>query len=159
MPITAAPLNADTPIVDRQSGTITRYFQNVWRDLTSRVESAAFAAPGQIVSVSAQSAAILATALVVSTAQPIYRVSYDLRIAIAAGVSSAAQVTIGWTQGGIAQTYTGANVNGNTTTSRDSGVVILRPDAGTVITYAASYASNAAGVMNFEADFIAEGLG
>lgn len=86
----------------------------------------------------------------------VYRVSYQLRCSLAAGVSSAAQITVVWTQGGVTQTFTGSNVNGNTTTSRDSDTLIIRPDAGTPVTYALSYASNPAAVAQFELDVIFE---
>lgn len=157
MAITLAALNGQTPIADQQ-GRATKYFENLWLGLTNRVQTAPFADVGQVVQVSTQAAAIAANALVTSTALPLYRISYALRIAIPAGVSSAAQVTIGWTQGGVAQTRVGANVTGNTDTSNDSDVFLIRPDAGTVVTYAVSYAS-VGGVMEFEFDVIAEGLG
>lgn len=155
-----ATLNLQTALVDK-FGKATTYLAQYLRGLTERVESAPFAAVGQIVQYSTQAAAIVTAALVASTSSPLYRVSYDLRISQAASVSSAAQVTIGWTEGGVAQTRVGQNVNGNTTTSKDTGATVfqIRPDAGTVITYAVSYASVGAPAMQFSADFSAEAIG
>lgn len=160
MPILTAPLDGQTPLVDKQ-GRASKYFEGLWLALTDRVQAAPFATAGQIVQVFAADglAAILATALVVSVSSPLYRISYALRVATAAGVSSAAQVTIGWTEGGIAQTRVGANVNGNTTTSKDTDVFLIRPDAGTVVTYAVSYASVGGPAMAFTVDVVAEALG
>lgn len=153
-----ASLDLQTAIVDK-AGNATRYLAQFIRGLTDRIQSTPFAATGQIVSVSAQTALIAASALVASTSSPLYRISFDLRISTPGGISSAAQVTIGWTEGSVAQTHVGANVNGNTTTSKDSDVFLIRPDAGTVVTYAVSYASAGAPVMAFTADFSAEALG
>ena len=151
-------LDGETPIVDR-AGRITSYLARWERGLRSRVEASAFATPAQQAHYSGQSAALVATAVVIAAVAPVYLIWYDLRIAQAAGVSSAAQITVQWTQGGIVQTKILANVNGNTTTSRDEGAFPVRPDAGTNITVAVSYASNPAGVMQWEADFIATGIG
>lgn len=151
-------LEGDTPIVDR-GGKITRYFAQRWRELTDRLVSAAFAAPGQLVSYTSQSAAIVTAALVASTSAPLYRVSYGLRVSQAAGVSSTATVTIGFTQGGVAQTYVGAAVTGNTTTSKQTDSFLIRPDAGTVVTYAVAYGSVGVPSMEFSFDIVAEGIG
>lgn len=158
MPAFLETLNGNTAIVDK-TGRITTYFAQKWRDITSRIESSAFAAAGQIVQYSAQAAAIVTAALVASTSSPLYRVSYDVRISQAAGVSSSVTVTIGFTQGGVAQTYVGAALTGNTTTSKQTDSFLIRPDAGTVITIAVAYASVGAPVANYEADFVAEAIG
>lgn len=155
-----AALNLQTALVDK-FGKATTYLAQFMRGLTERVESAAFVAAGQIFSYSAQNAAIVTTALVASVSAPLYLISYDLRISLAAGATSAAQVTIGWTEGAIPQTHVGQNVNGNTTTSKDTGRTVfqIRPDAGTVITVAVSYASTGAPSMEFSFDAAAQGLG
>lgn len=153
-----ATLNPHTPLVDQQ-GNATRYLTQYMRERDARIESSAFATPGQIVQYSAQAAAIVTAALVASTSAPLYRIGYDLRISLAGGVSSAAQVTIGWTEGGVSQTRVGSNVNGNTTTSTDSLVCQIRPDAGTVITYAVSYASAGVPAMEFSFDIVGEAIG
>lgn len=158
MPALLETLNGDTAIVGK-AGKITTYFAQKWRNLTERIESAAFAAAGQILQYSGQAAAIVTTALVVSASQPLYRISYELRISQASGATSTATVTIGFTQGGIAQTYVGAALTTNTTTSKQTDSFLIRPDAGTVITVAVAYGSTGAPVMNYESDFVAEGIG
>lgn len=108
------------------------------------------------VSLANHGAAILTTTAYTPTLAGVFRVSYFLIITTAAGVSSAAQITIGFMTGTVAQTKVGANVNGNTTTSYDQGVVFIRSDAGKPITYAVSYASNLAGVMKFRLELAIE---
>lgn len=161
MPAFLETLNGNTAIVDK-AGKITTYFAQKWRDVTSRIESAAFVAAGQLIQVTppgAGTAAIVTAVLVASVSAPVYRIGFDLRIFLPSGGTSAAQVTIGWTENGVAQTKVGASVTGNTTTSTDSDVFQIRPDAGTVVTYAVSYASTGAPAMQFSFDVIAEGIG
>jgi hypothetical protein len=79
----------------------------------------------------------------------LYRVSYLARITTAAGVSSSLTVAITWTDGGVAKALTGAAITGNTTATYQSADVLIMVDAGTDVTYATTYASNAASAMKY----------
>lgn len=70
----------------------------------------------------------------------LYRVNYYLRTTVPASVSSAFQLTIGWTNG-VAITASSAVLNGNTAASVVSGSIVVYADLDTHITYAVSYAS------------------
>ncbi len=102
------------------------------------------------VTLSGQHAAIGATAIPMAVlAAGRYQVSWYVRVTTPASVTSSVAVTIGWTEGAVALTLSGAAVTGNLTTSVQSGVVFLLVDRATSITYSTGYASNAAG-MNYE---------
>lgn len=150
-------LNLQTPLVERD-GAASRYFKQYMDTRDARLQSAPYAAAGQVLRGSGLSAAVASSALVTAAPSTLYRVNYLLRVSQAAGVSSAMQLTVTWTQGGIVQTKTSANVNGNTTTSLDTGCFLVRPDAGTNVTYAISYASNPGGAAQFDYDLSAEAL-
>ena len=110
-----------------------------------------------VVDVSQRAAAVATTTM----ATPIltaglYRLSWYVRVQVAAGVSSAVQATLGWTDGGVAQTWSGALVNGNLTTSGDADAILVRMDAGGGPTFAASYASNPAGAMRYRLNVVLE---
>ena len=84
-----------------------------------------------------------------------YRVTYYARISTAASVNSSLTVTLAWTDG-VAQTYSGAAIIGNTTTTYQTGTLMFRADASSAITYATTYASNAAGEMKYTLDIVLE---
>lgn len=105
----------------------------------------------------AHNAAVTATALdVLDGAAALVRVSWVLRIVQAATSSSAATVTIGWTDGGQAMTSSGAAVTGNTVSTGQSGEMLVRRDANTDVTVAVSYASSGATPMLYDLDVITE---
>jgi hypothetical protein len=70
-----------------------------------------------------------------------YRVTYYLTETVAASMSSSATVTIGWTDGGVAQTHTFAALTTNTVGANQSNSLILHADAASTITYGVAYAS------------------
>lgn len=149
------PLDAAIPLVEvsqdgKTQGLGTYNFRERWNDLTQRLQNAPYLA-GAPVSLAAQNASISATPLV-SAVLPagLYRVSWYARITTVAGVSSSLAVTIGWTEGAVSLALSGAALTGNTTTTVQSGMVLLNIDNNTPITYATTYASNAAGVMKYE---------
>jgi len=82
----------------------------------------------------------------------IYQIIYHARITTAAGTSSSLTVTFTWTEGGVAQTYSGAAITGNTTATHQSGVVMIRSDTGTTVNYSTAYASTPASAMNYSFD-------
>lgn len=106
---------------------------------------------GSSVTLTGKSASIPTTPIPLpSLASGLYRVSWYLRDTTSAGVSSSTQVTIGWTETGTAQSFVGALVNGNTTTTIDSASSpLIQVDQAASITYAIAYNSNPAGAMVF----------
>ena len=109
------------------------------------------------VSLSSQGASISATDLggAAVLAAGTYRATYYARISTAASVNSSLTVTLAWTDG-VAQTYSGAAIIGNTTTTYQTGTLMFRADASSAITYATTYASNAAGEMKYTLDIVLE---
>lgn len=105
---------------------------------------------GTGVDLSGQSASTGATQLYL-TAIPsgLYRVNYYVEVTQPATVSSSLEVTISWTSQGVAKSYTGAAMTGNTTTTYQFGIVVLRSDENAPITYAITYASSGATAMEY----------
>lgn len=83
-----------------------------------------------------------AVAPTASAPPALYKLSYYLRIVRPATVSSSVTVTIRWTDGGIAQSFTFAAVTGNTTdTVQNVPEILIRVDPGTEVTIETAYAS------------------
>ncbi len=113
----------------------------------------------QRVSLSTQDAAISATAIPVADGAittGLYRVSWHARITRAGTVSSSLTLTIGYTDGAVAITQSGAAITGNTTNSVQSGTLLIRADAGTDITYSTAYSSVGATSMLYRVDLVLE---
>jgi|SRR5580765_1030892 len=75
------------------------------------------------------------------------RVSWYLRITATDPVSSAINVTIGYTESHIALTIPSAPLTGNTLTTVQTGTVLVLTDQGSAVTYRTTYASNTPGTM------------
>lgn len=88
----------------------------------------------------------------------VYRASYRIRVSRAAGTSSTLTVTLAWTGGGVAQSFIGAALTGNTTASYQQGTVTLRSDVGALVTFAVTYGSVGAPTMQYEIDVFLEKL-
>ena len=125
------------------------------------------------VDLTAQTASIGSTTLysVPTTASGEYRISWNTKVTTAAGTSSSVSLTISYTDpDGVAVSFTAAGVNSsgaiattpaNSTTS--TGVLIgvpltLNCKGGTTISYATTYASNAASAMNYSLHIRMEAL-
>lgn len=109
--------------------------------------------------VSAQQASIAVTPLPLGSIPPgVWRICLTVRVTRAGTVSSAIQASVTWTQGGVTQTESTANLNANTTTTRASLTVIARVDDTTPISYSTTYASAGATAMQYELDVVAEAL-
>lgn len=90
----------------------------------------------------AQVAAIPATAIATqSLSAGLYRLSWYARITTPASISSILTLTFSWVDGGVACSFSGSAINGNLTTSLQSGTIFIRVDPGTLVNYAASYTS------------------
>jgi len=130
-----------------------------WERWFERIPSTLNSIPNvlNLVSLSDQSAAITTTDFADSTLlKATYRVSYHARISRAATTSSILTLTFTWEEDGVTQTVTGAAMNGNTTTTRQSDSFLLRSDAGEAVNYAAAYTTVGATSMLYTLDISLE---
>lgn len=104
------------------------------------------------------SASVGTTAALTTKSQGYYRLAYSVRITQAASTSSSLTVTLGWLETAVSVTLSGAAVTGNTTTSAQSGSVVVRADANSDLTYATTYASVGGTPMQYRIDVTAERL-
>lgn len=149
---TGPPLN--DRIVDPKG-----WLTDLWRQWFGRMPATLAAIPSvlNVVSLSEQAASITATDFAgTSLLEGRYRLSYHARISQAGTVSSSLTVALGWTEGGVAQAYTGAAMTGNTTATNQSGSVIIRGDADGAVTYTTTYASVGATAMEYSLDLVLE---
>lgn len=104
-----------------------------------------------------KTAAISATAI---PANPLvagyYRVSTFLRVTTAAGVSSSVAVTIAFTSGAVACSYTLSTLNANDVNEPVSDTRVLKVDSETDIEYSTTYASDPAAAMTYELSIVLE---
>jgi hypothetical protein len=102
------------------------------------------------VAASAQSASIGSTNLNMGVlSSGLYRVNYYQSVTQAATVSSSLTTAIGWTDAGVAKTFTGAAMTGNTTATYQGETFPVNVDASTNVTYTVTYASSGATPMQF----------
>ena len=109
------------------------------------------------VELSAQQASIGTTAIpldVLSTG--LYRITYYTRITTPATVSSSLIITLGWTDGSVSCTSSGAAVTGNTVSTVQGGTIMVRNDQASPLTYATTYASVGATPMQYALDILVE---
>lgn len=111
------------------------------------------------VTLTSQAAAITTTPFSLGVLSAgLYRVSWYARITQAATVNSSLTVTIGWTESGTSQSQSGAAMVGNTTTTGQSGSVLVQSDAVAPITYATTYVSAGATPMKYRLQFAVESV-
>lgn len=104
-----------------------------------------------------QVASIGATALPLGLLSAgIYRISIYGRVTTAAGVNSSLTLTVGFTEGGVPVTISGAANVSNSINSAQGFVFQVPIDRSTAITYATTYASAGAPVMAYEIQVLAE---
>lgn len=150
---------APAPVFDRVSDQKTGILTDAWSRWFARLPETLGGIPSVLnrVTLSSQGASIGATSFAGATIlKGNYRATYYARITTAAGVTSSLTVTLAWTDGAVAQTFSGAAMAGNTTTTWQSNTITIRADAGTAITYATTYASNPAGAMKYCLDLVLE---
>jgi hypothetical protein len=87
-----------------------------------------------------------------------WRLSYFARIHTVAGVSSSLTVGFSYVVDGVTQSDAGAAITGNLTTTHQFGTLVIRVDVDTPISYSTTYASDAAGIMAYDLDIVAEEL-
>lgn len=112
------------------------------------------------VNLTQQTASIAATPLPIASLPPgLWRISVYARILVPATVSSSLEVTIGFTDGGVSQSFTGAAIVGNTTATFQAITLMIRIDSATPITYATTYGSVGGTPMQYRLSVVAEELG
>ena len=79
-------------------------------------------------------------------------------ITTAATTSSSLTVTVGWTEGAVPLTVSGAAMTGNTTTTVQNATQVLQVDGSTPVTYATTHASSGATAMVYELTVLLEQL-
>lgn len=141
MPLTLDPIPIGEQITDQQGG-ITLFFRLRWEALRARFSLTPTVASIAFSGATAISAPLVTTTLYTTLNAGLYRISTYVRIAVADGVASAIQVTIGWTESSLALTALGTNLIGDTTGTLDTKSYLLQVDAPTNLTIAASYSSN-----------------
>lgn len=146
-----------TPIAEQGLLTMTSVWGRWLLNLITRVQQSAPIL--KVVSLTTQSASIGTTAIPVGgQAAGLFFVTWYLRITSPAGVSSSATVTIGSTDTGVSCSQSGVALTGNTTSTLQSGTVMVRCDQAITPTYAVLYASNPAGAMNYRLDVVLQGV-
>ena len=98
-------------------------------------------------------AALAATALIMAPVQAaaLYQVSYYARIVDAATVSSSLTITLRWIEDGVAQSYTGPAMTGNTTdTQQSQSGILIQADPETEVTAETTYSSTGAEDMEYD---------
>lgn len=135
------------------SGDWTRWWSGFW----NRVKSAVQLVGTPVTQTSPfLNAAVTTKVLLTVTQGGTYRISTYLRIVVADGVSSSAQITLTWRENLQTCTKTFAAVTGDTVTTVDSQSWTVHADSGTQISYAIAYASNTPNKMHFRADLPTE---
>ena len=111
------------------------------------------------VTLSGQSAAIPTTVLATTVlATTCYRVSYTTRVVTPASTTSALTVTIGWTDGGVSCTQSGAMLTDNTPSTQESGTLMISADKDSSVTYSTAYTSVGATSMTYNLSLYVEEL-
>jgi hypothetical protein len=147
-----------SPMLEGVRETITREWVRYLQSIVDVLNLAARRLDS--VAKTAQGASLSATALDTGTLNPgVYRVSYSARITRAASTSSSLTVTMGWTDGAVAQSQAGGALTGNTTTTQQNTTMFIHLDQSTSITYATTYASSGGTTMQYALYVVAEQVG
>lgn len=154
-----ASLPTEAPLVEvGPTGKPTEYLSRDWYLSLFARDQRLQAAPlilGTPTTLTSQSASIGATALSLGTLTGgLYAFLWYLRITQAATVSSSLALTIAWLESAVSLSSTSAAVTGNTITTTQSGLLVVRSDAVGPITYATTYASVGASVMKYRLDVL-----
>lgn len=154
MPRTLEPIPEGVQIVDK-SGAITTFFRLRWEALiqgflfTPTVAAVENDTP-------TVAASVPTTIAYTTLSAGRYRVSYYMRKTVPDGVNSSLTMTIGWTEGGQAQTKSAAALTTDTVLAEQDNTAFLRVDGNTDITFAIAYASNTPGLMKYVYDVSVE---
>lgn len=138
------------PLVEPKSGMMSPRWYIYFRDQNDQVNSTpqAVITPVSLVN---QNASIGTTPLPTDALAPgLYQVQYYARITTAAGVSSSLTVTISWTDGSVACSFSGAAMTGNTTGTLQTNTLLIEIDQASPVSFSTTYASNPAGAMEYK---------
>ena len=142
-----------------QSDPLEGHLTNSWIEWFTRLNLQVNSNPTRLneVNLTAQSATIAATDFSGgSLNEGLYRLSYYTRITTAAGTSSSLTITLSWTESGVALSSAGAAITGNTTSTTQSGTILVFVDAASPVRYATTYVSVGAPAMVYRASFVIE---
>lgn len=152
MPSSLSPIYVGNQITDKNGGATLLLILR-WQELINGFQRAptiaAFDKTGQ-------TAAIVTSQLAIPKSGGLYRVNYALTRTVDDGTSSSAQVTIGWTQNGLAKTEP------ETALTEASGLSfqgVSRPfwvDPNAPITIAVAYLSNTPNKMTYDLHAVVE---
>lgn len=104
---------------------------------------------GTPLNLTAQAAALPVTTVLTVPMTGLYRISVAAVITRAATVSSALQLTVRWTSGGVACAVAGANMTTNVIGTLAQVTPVVFADAGTAVTVEAAYTSVGATTMQY----------
>lgn len=160
--IASPPLQTSlvTPPDNPRSPDAAYYIDPVWyrwlvESLVTRVQAGTTVV--KTVTLTAQNASIATTSIPIgSVASGLYRLSWYTRVTTIGTVSSSLTVTFSWTESGIPLSSSGAAMTGNTTSTTQTGSILVRSDSAAALSYATTYASNGAGEMKYRIDLVAE---
>jgi hypothetical protein len=161
-PIPIAPVKASLIEVNKRDPArrfpffiSTEWSNWLQQSLVPRAEGSAQVSA--VVVLTGQAASIGTTPVPMTAIQPgLYRVSWYLRVTQAATTSSSIQVTLGWTDGAVNCSRSGAAETGNTTSTTQSGEAFIRIDGVTPINYSTTYASVGGTPMKYRLDLVVE---
>ena len=105
--------------------------------------------PDASVTIADGNASVAATTMLTPEVDGLYSFQYAAAVNTADGVSSSLTTLIDWTQEGNSKTKTFTAMNGDATTTNDSGYWLIYADANSPIRYTLTYASNTAGQMHY----------
>lgn len=147
MPRSLSPIPAGVAITEPNTGIITIFFRLAWQLLVDGFQITPTRAAQDLTN---QSAAVVTATLFTPEGAGTFRFSYALAKTIADGVSSSTQVTIGWTENGVAKTHVFAAFVTDSVIAVDAGTWLLHADGNAPITWAVVYASNTPNRMTFD---------
>lgn len=142
---------------DPLEGLVTQSWIEALTNLSANVDDAPVRQSS--VTLTTQGGSIGATDLTAGgLAGGLFRITYYARITRAATTSSSLTITFSWTETSVSPSYSGAAITGNTTTTIQSGSIMIRSDANSPITYATTYASVGATTMQYRLDIVLESV-
>lgn len=149
-PIPRAFLAEETTNDSGEKGlTPTFPWSTFFRGLRTDINNTAIIDPDGRVVIDDGNASVAATTIITPEVDGLYSFQYSAAVNTVDGVSSSLTTLIDWTQNGNTKTFTFTAMNGNATTTNDSGYRLLFADAGSPIRYTLTYASNTPGQMHY----------
>jgi hypothetical protein len=153
LPVTDPLVNAPNPNLPKGQKDVNAYgMTDTWAKFFGSIAQTVSQASSTLntTSVTAAAASIITTNLPLGQLNSgLYRVTWYARITRAASSSSSLTITLGWTDGGVAITQSGAAITGNTTATYQSLTYMIHVDRLTEITYATTYSSTGGTTMQY----------